>query len=52
MTMPLFLYVTWTPLISSSDFDGVKTDLLTTVGGIVTLLFIVLGLGVLYRVLR
>lgn len=44
--------ITWTPLITSSDFDGVRTDLLTTVGGIVTLLFIILGLAVLYRVIK
>lgn len=45
-------FAAWTPLISSGDFDGVRTDLLTTVAGIVTLLFIILGLGILYKVLR
>ena len=47
-----FATVTWTPLIDATDFNGVRTDLLTTVSGIVALLFIVLGLGILYRVLR
>ena len=43
---------TWTPLITADAFTGVRTDLLTTVAGIVTLLFIILGLGILYKVLR
>ena len=41
-----------TPLIQDSYFDGVKADLLTTVGGVVTLIFIIPGPGVLYRVLK
>jgi hypothetical protein len=45
-------WAVWTPLITSTDFDGIRTDLLTTVGGIVTLLFILLGLSVLYRVFK
>ena len=44
--------VTWTPLITSASFDGVRADLLTTVAGIVSLLFILLGLGILYRVIK
>ena len=42
---------TWTPLITSTYFDGITTDLKTAVGGIVLLLFIILGLGILYRVI-
>lgn len=41
---------TWTPLISAGIFDGVRTDLLTCVGGIVSCLLIVAGLGILYKV--
>jgi hypothetical protein len=41
----------WQALITEADFTGVRTDLLTTVSGIVTLLFIILGLAILYRVL-
>ena len=44
--------VTWTPLIDATDFNGIKSDLLTTVNGMVLLLFIILGLGVLYRVMK
>ena len=40
---------TWTPMVSSSSFDGIKADLLTMVGGIVTLFFIILGLVMLMR---
>ncbi|WPD22858.1 MAG: hypothetical protein SD837_22075 [Candidatus Electrothrix scaldis] len=43
---------TWTPLMQDSYFDGIKGDLLTTVSGIVLLLFIILGLGILYRVIK
>ncbi len=42
--------MTWTPLIQASFFDGIRTDLLTTVGGIVGCLLIVVALGLLYRV--
>jgi hypothetical protein len=42
----------WTPLITSAHFDGIRADLLTTVAGIVTLLFILLGLSILYRVFK
>lgn len=42
---------TWTPLIASSDFDGIKADMLTTVGGLMMFLLIVLGLGLIYKVL-
>jgi hypothetical protein len=40
----------WTPLIQSTYFEGIRTDLLTTVSGIVTCLLIVVGLGILYKV--
>ena len=39
----------WTPLISSAMFDGIKADMFTMVGGIVTLFFIILGLVMLMR---
>lgn len=41
--------VDWTPLITSTMFDGIKADLLVMVGGIVTLFFIVFGLAMLMR---
>jgi hypothetical protein len=40
----------WTPLIQSTYFDGIRTDLLTTVAGIVGCLLIVVALGILYKV--
>jgi len=41
----------WTPLISSSLFDGIKADMLTATGGIMMLCLIVVGGGILIRVL-
>ena len=39
----------WTPLVTASMFDGIKIDMLTMVGGLVTLFFIILGLTMLMR---
>jgi hypothetical protein len=39
----------WTPLITSTMFDGIRADLILMVGGIVTLFFIVFGLAMLMR---
>jgi len=39
----------WTPLISSTMFDGIKADMILMVGGIVTLFFIVFGMAMLMR---
>jgi len=47
--LPSFAFAEWTPLIDSTMFDGIKADMLTMVGGIVTLFFIVLGLVMLMR---
>jgi len=44
-----FAEFTWTPMVQSTYFDGIKADMLTMVGGIVTLFFIVLGLVMLMR---
>lgn len=41
----------WTPLINSSDFAGIQTDVLTTAVGIISVVLIVLGIGILIRVL-
>lgn len=41
--------MTWTPLIDSSWFDGIKADLLTGSTGILTCCLIVLGAGILIR---
>lgn len=42
---------TWTPLIGSSDFTGVTTDVTTAATGIITLGLIVLGVGLLISVM-
>jgi hypothetical protein len=44
------LTMTWTPLLSSTFFDGVKADMLVAVGGILGLSLIVFGLAMLMRV--
>jgi len=41
--------MTWTPLISSTFFDGVKADMLTAVGGILGLALVIFGLVMLMR---
>lgn len=43
--------IPWTPLITLDDFTGVRTDLLTTVGGIMAALLIIVGIGMLVKVL-
>ena len=44
--MPL---LAWTPLILSTDFDGIKSDLLTASTGLLTVCLIVLGAGIIIR---
>lgn len=39
----------WDPLILSTDFDGIRGDLLTTAGGMVAGLLIIVGLGLLVK---
>jgi hypothetical protein len=41
----------WTPLVTAAMFDGIKADMLTATGGIMMLCLIVLGGGILLRVL-
>jgi len=43
--------MTWTPLITADAFTGIQTDLITTAGGVVSILLIVVGLGFLLRAL-
>lgn len=49
LLIPTIAHAEWEPLISSTFFDGIKADLMTMVGGIVTLFFIILGLVMLMR---
>jgi hypothetical protein len=39
----------WTPLISATFFDGVRTDMITAVGGILGLALLIFGLVMLMR---
>lgn len=41
----------WTPLVSTTMFDGIKADMLTATGGIMVLVLIIVGGGILIRVL-
>jgi len=41
----------WTPMINATFFDGVRADLLVAVGGILSLVLIVLGLAILMKAL-
>ena len=44
-------YAEWTPLIASTDFAGIKADMLTAVAGLMAVVLIVLGIGVLIKVI-
>ena len=41
----------WTPLINADDFLGIQTDVTTTAAGIVSVLLIIVGIGLLVKVL-
>lgn len=41
---------TYTSLISSTMFDGVRTDVNTAATGIITVLLIIVGLGLLVKI--
>lgn len=49
--VPKQVLAAWTPLVALTDFDGIKTDVLTTSAGIVAVLLIIVGIGLLVRVL-
>lgn len=42
----------WEPIIEASYFTGIMADMLTAVVGIITLLLIILGVGLLSKVLH
>jgi hypothetical protein len=52
LLVPQHVYAEWTPLIQATDFDGIKTDVLSTAAGVVTILLIIVGLGILIRALN
>lgn len=41
----------WVPLIQASDFLGIQTDVTTVATGIIAIMLIVVGIGILIKVL-
>ena len=50
--LPHMARAEWTPLLASSSMDGIKADVGLAAAGIISVCLIVLGVGVLMRVLR
>lgn len=42
--------MTWEPLIASTAFDGIQTDMLTAAAGILSLALIIVAIGAIYRI--
>lgn len=51
LLIPALSFAEWTPLIASTDFAGIHADVLTTAAGILSILLVILGIGILVRVL-
>ena len=49
VSLPVGL-LAWTPLITSSDFTGIQTDVGTVVSGLITIFLVLAGFAVLVRV--
>jgi len=45
------VYAEWVPIIAAADFEGVKTDVLTAVGAVMSIVLIVAGAGILIRMI-
>ena len=45
-------YATWTPLVASTDFDGIRADVTVIAVGIVSVMLIVVGIGILIKVFK
>ena len=50
--IPAEVYAEYTPLVTSSDFVGIKTDVTTVAVGVVGIMIVVVGLAMLVRALR
>ena len=48
---PCFAVIPYTSLIDAGDFVGIQTDVLATATGIITVLLVIVGLGILIKVL-
>lgn len=40
-------FADWQPMLTAADFDGLRADVLTLSGGVISVLLIVCGLGYL-----
>lgn len=49
---PALAWAEWTPLLTATSMDGIKADVALAAAGIIGVCLIVLGVGVLMRVLR
>jgi hypothetical protein len=49
LLLPSVVCAEWTPLVTSSNFTGLQTDLGTVATGVLVLVVIVLGIGILIR---
>jgi len=45
------MFMAWVPLIAAGDFDGIKADVFTASGGILAVLLVIVGIGLLVKVL-
>jgi len=45
------MFFAWAPLINTTDFDGIKADVFTASGGILAVLLVIVGIGLLVKVL-
>lgn len=48
---PSDVFAAWTPLITSDMFTGVGADVQTVAAGIIGIMIVVVGIGILVRVL-
>jgi hypothetical protein len=46
---PGVCFATYTPLVSSTTFDGVRADVTTTAVGIISVLIIIVGVALIAR---
>lgn len=47
--LPVNAFATYTPLVTSATFDGVRTDVTTTAVGIISVLVIIVGVSLIAR---
>lgn len=45
-------FLTWTPLIASTDFDGVKADTMTTVTGIIAVILAIMAGLIIIKLIK